>query len=330
MAQKQDEQQPAQSGGTMSRWIMVGAGVIALAAVGVTLMRPDGSDSNTQAGDSAVTAANEQAPPVSEVIAALEQKLQENPDDARGWSMLGWSFFETSRFAEAATAMKRAVALEPTNAEYHSMLGEALVLASSEGDIPADARSAFDEALRLDPKDPRARYFRAAAMDMDGEHEAAINAWFALLAETPADAPWAEDVRNVIRNVAAERGIDVATRLASAQFAPPTGGVKTDGAAVASSAIPGPSRDQMQAAASLPQGQQEAMIRNMVDGLAEKLKANPDNVDGWIMLMRSRIQLGESGKAAKALQDASTAFRNDADKLRKVREAAAALSVPGA
>ncbi|WOE76162.1 tetratricopeptide repeat protein [Alterisphingorhabdus coralli] len=314
-------------GTNISRWIMVGAGVIALAAVGIAVFRPDSSDTNT-----APIAANssEQAPPVGEVIAALEKKLQENPDDAEGWRMLGWSFFETSRFAEAATAMKRATNLDPDNAEYHSMLGEALVLASDAGAIPADARAAFNRALELDPKDPRARYFQAAAMDMDGQHEAAINSWFALLADTPADAPWAEDVRNVIRNVGKERGIEVEQRLASTQFAPPTGGLKTDGVAVASSAIPGPSRDQMQAASALPQGQQEEMIRGMVDGLADKLAANPDNPDGWIMLMRSRMQLGETGKAAKALQDASTAFRNDGDKLRKVREAAAALSVPGA
>lgn len=315
-----------QSGG-ISRWVMVGAGVIALAAVGVTVFRADDSSNNATA-DLAITDAQEAAP-VSDVIAALEKKLQENPDDAEGWRMLGWSYFETSRFAEAATAMKRASSLDPNNAEYHSMLGEALVLASTEGEIPADARAAFDKALKIDPKDPRARYFNAAAMDMDGNHQQAIDAWFALLGDTPADAPWAEDVRNVIRNVGAERGIAVDERLSSAKFAPPSGGLKTDGVAVASSAIPGASREQMQAATSLPQGQQEDMIRGMVDGLADKLKANPDNVDGWIMLMRSRMQLGETGKASLALQQASTAFRNDAGKLRKVREAAAALSVPG-
>lgn len=311
----------------LSTWIMIGAGIIALAAVGVTVMR---SGDTPNIAENAIAAQNEASPPVGDVIAALEKKLQDNPDDANGWSMLGWSFFETQRFAEAATAMKRATSLDPDNAEYQSMLGEALVLASAEGDIPADARAAFDQALKLNPKDPRARYFQAAAMDMDGKHQAAINAWFALLKDTPADAPWAEDVRNVIRNVGKERGIDVEQRLASAEFAPPAGGLKTDGVAVASSAIPGPNRDQMQAASSLPKGQQEEMIRGMVDGLADKLKANPDNVDGWIMLMRSRVQLGETGKAAKALQDASTAFRNDADKLRKVKEAASALSVPGA
>jgi cytochrome c-type biogenesis protein CcmH len=268
---------------------------------------------------------------VDQVIAGLEARLKANPNDAEGWRMLGWSYFQTERFAEAATAMKRAAALDPDNPEYHSMLGEALVMASKDGEgIPADAKAAFDRALALDPKDARARYFRAVAIDLEGRHREAIDAWFALLADTPADAPWAEDVRQVIRSVGKENGIEVEKRLAAAAPAPASGGMKTDGARIASAGIPGPTRDQMAAATQLPKGQQDAMVQGMVDGLAAKLAANPNNPQGWIMLMRSRMQLGETGKAAQALQDALQAFRNDGATSRQVREAAATLGIPGA
>ena len=115
--------------------------------------------------------------------------------------MLGWSYFETQRFAESATAMRRAIQLAPGNSEYHSMLGEALVMASKDEAISQDARAAFRKAVELDPKDARARYFLAAAKDIDGKHAEAIEDWFELLAETPADAPYAKDIRDVIRNV---------------------------------------------------------------------------------------------------------------------------------
>jgi cytochrome c-type biogenesis protein CcmH len=66
-----------------------------------------------------------------------------------------------------------------------SFLGKSLVLASkTEGKIPADAQAAFNKALKLDPKDARARYFRAVAMDLAGQHRKAIDAWFALLKDT--------------------------------------------------------------------------------------------------------------------------------------------------
>lgn len=316
---------------SLPRWILAGAGAVALSAVAISLY---GAGAQDKPASDAVTGpanlADAEAPPVTQVIAQLEQKLQEEPDDANAWQMLGWSYFETSRFGEAAMAMRRAAALDPKNAEYQSMLGEALVLGSSEGAIPDDARKAFAKALALDPKDPRARYFSAAAKDMDGQHQDAINDWFALLGDTPADAPWADDVRNVIRNVGKERGIEVEKRLASAKFAAPISeALPSQGQEVATAAIPGPSRKQMQAAAALPQGQQEEMIRTMVDGLADKLAKNPDNADGWIMLMRSWNQLGESGKAQIALKNARSALRNDGAELKKIEDAAATLGIIG-
>ena len=85
----------------------------------------------------------------------------------------------------------------------------------------------------------------------------------------------------------------------------------------------------MQAAAALPQGQQEEMIRGMVEGLAAKLEQNPADPDKWVMLMRSWTQLGETGKAQNALRDARTAFRNDAASLKTVEDAAKTLNIPG-
>jgi len=304
------------------------AAVVALSAGGIAVWRGQ-RDAEIITRPPAPT--ESQAPSVDDVITRLEARLKAKPDDAEGWQMLGWSYFQTQRFAEAATALKQAVKLDPGNAQTFSFLGEALVLASkTEGKIPADAQAAFNKALKLDPKDARARYFRAVAMDLAGQHRKAIDAWFALLKETPADAPYAEDIRAVIKNVGDRYKIPYEERLAAAQFAAPAGGMATNGAQVASGAIPGPSSAEIKAASGLPKGQQEAMIRGMVDGLEAKLKQNPGNADGWIMLMRSRMQLGEPGKAAKALEGGLAAFRNDLSATRKLREAASAIGVPGA
>jgi cytochrome c-type biogenesis protein CcmH len=85
----------------------------------------------------------------------------------------------------------------------------------------------------------------------------------------------------------------------------------------------------MQAAAGMPKGQQDMMIQGMVEGLEKKLVANPDNVNGWIMLLRSRMQLGETTKASNALTDARAAFAGDQQKLGTVNAAASELGVPG-
>jgi cytochrome c-type biogenesis protein CcmH len=96
---------------------------------------------------------------------------------------------------------------------------------------------------------------------------------------------------------------------------------------VAARAIPGPTRADMEAASQLPKGQQDAMIEGMVSGLETKLKANPKDVDRWIMLMRSRMTLGETAKAAQALQDGIAANPAAAGRLKAQAQL---LGVPGA
>ncbi|WP_108812503.1 TPR domain-containing protein [Sphingorhabdus sp. Alg231-15] len=318
------------TGGNISRIALISAAVLAISAVGVQVYRTMENDNTVSStGTDTAAGATEQAPSVDEVIAGLEKKLQDDPKDAESWRMLGWSYFETQKFAESATAMKRATTLDPKNPEYWSMLGEALVMSSNGQQVPPDAADAFRKALALDRSDPRARYFLAVQKDIAGDHQGAINDWFALLEDTPADAPYAEDIRRVIGQVAANEDIDVAGRLAKVAPAAPTGGISTDGPQVATAAIPGPSRQQMQEAAALPAGQQEAMIANMVDGLDKRLQSNPNDANGWIMLMRSRMQLGQTAKAKKALTDGLAAFKNDGAEAKRIREAGMALGVGG-
>jgi cytochrome c-type biogenesis protein CcmH len=316
-------------GGTsrIGRLALAGAAVIAVIAGGIAIYRSQA----TQIAAPSPSAAASQQPTVDSVIAKLEAKLKTDPNDAEGWRMLGWSYFQTERFAEAATALQHATKLDGKTAETFSFLGESLVLASKEeGHIPSDAQAAFDQALKLDPKDARARYFKGVAIDMAGEHRRAIDLWFDLLKDTPADAPYADDVRGVIRKVGEKNKIDVEKRRAEARFAPAAGGMITNGAAKAAGGIPGPDQAQMQAAAKLPPGQQDAMVRGMVDGLEAKLKTNPANANGWIMLMRSRMQLGEPAKAGQALQAGLAAFKNDSASARQIREAATTLGIAGA
>ena len=82
----------------------------------------------------------------------------------------------------------------------------------------------------------------------------------------------------------------------------------------------------MQAASQLPPGQQQEMVQGMLESLEGKLKADPANVQGWIMLMRSRMTLGETAKASAAYKQAVAA--NPSQSVR-IREAARTLGVPG-
>lgn len=308
----------AETGGAsrMTRIILGAAALIALIAVGLAVWKrsppaplPPAQQIEAPQGD------------VAAMISGLEAKLKANPGDAEGWRMLGWAFFETGKYAESATAYARATQINPGKAEYWSSLGEARVMAGA-GDVPKEAKQAFDKAVALDPKDPRARYFLGVARDMAGDHKGAIDDWFKLLADTPPGAPWEADVRRLIADIGKKEKIDVASRLAAIRPSPASGG-----AAIATAAIPGPSAEDMRAATQIPKGQQDAMIQGMVDGLEARLKANPKNAQGWIMLMRSRMSLGETAKASAAYASARAAFASDATGLGQIDAAARELGV---
>jgi len=307
----------------MGRYLLLGAAAIALISVGYAVTRDDAEPHNATPQPQAASA---EAPDPAKIIRTLQERVGSNPKDAEGWQQLGWVYFETGKYPDAARAYRRASELAPGNATFWSSLGEALVMSDERNPMPDEASKAFDTALKLDPKDPRARYFVAVRKDLAGNHKGAIDDWFALLKDTPAGAPWAKDLRRTIEQAAKINDMDVADRLAA--IAPPAADPHAGaGVNVATAAIPGPSRQQMQAAAALPKGQQDAMIAGMVESLEGKLKANPANVDGWVMLMRSRMTLGESTKATAALQSAIAA---NPDKTQYLREQAAQIDVPGA
>ncbi len=314
----------ASSGWSVSRLALIAAAVIAIIAIAYAATRDRGEADAPAAqtsGQPTAAATDPQA-----VIRMLQERVGANPRDGEGWALLGQAYFMTERYDDAARAYRRATEIDANNADYWSAYGEATVMASARDPMPPDALAAFQRASSLDPSDARARYFLAVARDLKGDHQGAIDDWLALLADTPAGAPWEADLRRTIEQVGKIHSIPVADRLASVKPAPAAAATAPVPDPVVTSGIPGPTREQMQAAAGLPKGAQDQMVQGMVDGLEAKLKANPANIDGWIMLMRSRMTLGETAKAAAA-RDAAVSANPGAAK--RLRDAAATLGIPG-
>lgn len=191
-------------------------------------------------------------------------------------------------------------------------------MASKHDPMPGEALADFHRAQAVDPSDPRSRYFLAVKQDLDGDHQGAITAWLALLKATPADAPWRSDLIRTIEQVGKIEHIDVARRLAEA------GGSAPSPNPPARASLPGPTPQDLAAATAIPPSQQRRMAEGMVERLAARLKAQPKDPDGWLMLIRSRAYLGQADKATAALGEAVAANPGEAEQLRA---AATALGV---
>lgn len=320
----------AAKGWKLSRLMLLAAAAVAILAIAYAVARGRQGAGEAAPAAPAPMMNPASAPDPEAVIRDLQEQVGAKPDDWQGWQRLAQAYYLTERYADAERAYRRAAALQPGNAELWSALGEATVMASPRDPMPPPALEAFRKAHGLNAKDSRSRYFLAVARDLGGDHKGAIDDWLALLADTPAGASWESGLRRTVEQVGKINHIDVTARLAAIRAAPaPADAAPVPvmaGDPIATGPIPGPTREQMQAASALPPGAQDQMVQGMVGGLENKLKANPANVDGWIMLMRSRMTLGEAAKAAAA-RDA--AVKANPGAAARIRDAAKTLGVPG-
>jgi cytochrome c-type biogenesis protein CcmH len=310
------EQAVQNSPGSKAGWVLLGGAVLlGIASIGYNLY--SGSE-----GDEPLVATADGAPSIAE----LREAAEGSSDDARPWSELGFAHFERGEFGDAAEAYSRAVAIDDTSASLWSALGEARVMAvdAAQPDadpLPPSALEAFAKAVAIDENDPRGRYFLAVKKDIDGDHEGALTGWIDLLEDTPVGAPWESDVIRTIEQVAAINEIDLGDRLSSVMSTrspeiaiPGSGAMAGDNA---STNVRGPTASQVNDARQMSASDQETMIAGMVESLEGRLEDDPSNLDGWVMLMRSRMTLGETGKAREALANAVAANPENAEELRR-------------
>jgi cytochrome c-type biogenesis protein CcmH len=282
---------------------------------------------------------------VDEMIGRLIDRLNRSPNDPEGWRMLGWSYFNTDRFAQAASAYAKAIELSPQNADFRSSRGEALVRAA-DGLVTDEAKAVFADALRLDPKDAHARFFLGLAKEQAGNKLAALDDWIAILNESDSNEAWVGDLEQRVTELGRETGVDVSKRLhlppaaAAGSLFPmlqrqeqapadsvPGVGLPNTAAPIVVPNKGGPTAEDIRSAEAMQPADRMTMIQGMVDRLASRLSQSPHDVDGWIRLMRSRQVLGEAGAAQETLRSALDVFKDSPDEQARISTAARELGL---
>ncbi|UAK26349.1 tetratricopeptide repeat protein [Sphingomonas nostoxanthinifaciens] len=91
--------------------------------------------------------------------------------------------------AYAIAVLRAGLAHAPQNMTLWIGLGNALV-AYADGSVTPPARYAFDRAAAIAPRHPAPAYLLGLEYAQSGDLDAAEAQWRALLARSPADAPW--------------------------------------------------------------------------------------------------------------------------------------------
>ena len=239
---------------------------------------------------------------VNEMVLLAERHLAKNPDDLRGWKLLANVYGRLGRAPARAHALEQIIRLSGASPELKSELAEAITFAN-ENIVIARARMLFEEALAANPDLIKPQMYLAVALEQEGKIKQSFERWKGLARLQPGNEDWQRMTGTHIARLSTKLAPGDENQLAN------------------------PSAEQIAAAQNLSPNDRSSMISAMVENLASKLEDEPDNLPGWLRLIRSYSVLGEARKAQAAYQSALVHFDTDEVKRRALQELAEQLKL---
>lgn len=243
-----------------------------------------------------------------ELMERLRGTVAERPDDVRGQRLLARNEAALGNFTAAHEAQEKVIALlgDAATAGDFADYADLLVLAAG-GYISPEAEAALSEALSRDPRNGSARYYTGLLMVQTGRPDLGFRIWRALLEESRPGDPWVLPIRAQLPDLAQIAGVR--------DFElPPVGTAPASGA-------PGPTSEQMEAAAEMTAEERTEMIRGMVDGLAARLASEGGPVEDWARLIGALGVLGETDQARAIANEAEEVFAGNDTALSAIADA---------
>jgi cytochrome c-type biogenesis protein CcmH len=130
----------------------------------------------------------------SSMVARLAKRMEERPDDAVGFSMLGRSYLVLGRYAESVAAYERALKITPEQASLIVDYAEAVAMKNGRT-LEGEPTRLILQALKLEPQNLKALSLAGAAAFNRGDYAAAAALWDRVVSVGPADDPLVQNAR---------------------------------------------------------------------------------------------------------------------------------------
>jgi cytochrome c-type biogenesis protein CcmH len=132
-----------------------------------------------------------------DMTAKLAARMEQTPDDAQGWAMLGRAYRTLERFAPANDAFAKAVKLKPDDADLLADYAESLGLAAGRS-LAGEPTRLLDRALKLDPHNTKVLALSGSAAYERKDYAAAIRDWEAILKQPGISGELAQALQKAI------------------------------------------------------------------------------------------------------------------------------------
>ncbi len=235
----------------------------------------------------------------SETLVRTEALFARNPENGKLADELSSAYLVAGRFQDAVNTYVEALRLNGDSAPR--LVGYGMALAGyNGGTINDDALKSFEKAAKLAPDDFYPRLFIAEASRQAGKPKEAADGLQEFLDRSPKNSPWRPRVEELIEQLREQ--------AATPQQLPSSGAKDGD---VAKNTNAGKDGNGGKDGSTAMEGVSPEMIGQMVNGLAERLQKQPDDLDGWKMLVHSWLVLKDKEKAKAALIDGSKKLPHD-------------------
>ena len=150
---------------------------------------------------------------MEQLVAGLAAKLQQEPENAEGWFMLGRSYMSMSRYSEAAAAFKRVLDLVGDEPAVMFRYADALAMAQG-GKLAGEPFELIKRALQLNPDDKTGLWLAGLGYEEQGQYEQAVQHWRKLETMMQDDPASLNEVRNLIAGAEQKLGRTVTVETA--------------------------------------------------------------------------------------------------------------------
>jgi len=161
---------------------------------------------------------------MDDMVAQLQRRMADNPDDSEGWLILGRTLKTMNRYQEAVTALANANRLSPGVPLIMVELAEAMLFASGQPQVSPQAWELLESAIAIDPQQQKGLWLLGMANSQDGNEAKAIEIWQNLLSQLDPESGAAGTVREQIEMAQTRSGLTApmaaATEVAAAETNP--------------------------------------------------------------------------------------------------------------
>ena len=176
------------------------------------------------------------SPEHAALIKSLSARLEQNPNDGKGWAMLARSYAVLGRYTDALPAYEKAVNLIPNDPVL--LVDYAEIMAAANGkNLQGKPSEIIKSALLIDPNNVKALNLIGIASYQAGDYALAVSYWERLLKLLPPDSPNAKKINASIASARAQESGKQPQSLPSQGGA--TGGAQISGVVRLSPALAG-------------------------------------------------------------------------------------------